>query len=97
MTAFYPPTLCHICKKDASESVHSDEAPTRFYCDECAGCDALDEAGLCDNCYAVACESAELARLRARLAELAAEYHQDGSGLLVQAGTDTVIAAAVTR
>lgn len=41
--------------------------------------------------------SQELAFLRTRLAELAAEYRQDGIGLLVQNDTDTVIEAAVTR
>lgn len=39
----------------------------------------------------------ELARLRDRLAELAAEYKQDAIGLIVQDGTDTLILPAVAR
>jgi len=50
--------------------------------------------GIAEDTFLAVGVVSDLGRVKARLAELAADYHQDAIGLVAQAGNDTQVTAA---
>jgi hypothetical protein len=66
-------TTCHICSRDTGDSSHWDDAPSRFYCSDCAQCDLCELKDRCDSCLNVHAIMGDQDSFDARAA--AAAYH----------------------
>lgn len=45
-----PTYPCHCCDRPC-DGTHADDAPVRYYCDKCSGCDRLPGDERCDKCW----------------------------------------------